>query len=81
MYCLKILQERGSNEAPDVEERSYYIDYILRDLEPWRKHGITEVHLGNGQKHQTQLISEAQQLNALCRARVLVAAVHLWTRL
>ena len=36
-------QERGANSAPGMEERSYYIDYIYKDLEPWKENGITEV--------------------------------------
>ena len=36
-------QERGANSDPSLEERSYYIDYIYRDLEPWKEKGITEV--------------------------------------
>jgi hypothetical protein len=36
-------QERGANSPPGMEERSYYIDYIYKDLEPWKQHGITEV--------------------------------------
>lgn len=37
------VQERGANSDPSLEERSYYIDYIYRDLEPWKEKGITEV--------------------------------------
>lgn len=29
--------------APEAEERSYYLPWIEKDLEPWRKHGITKV--------------------------------------
>jgi hypothetical protein len=36
-------QERGANSDPSLEERSYYIDYIYKDLEPWKEKGITEV--------------------------------------
>lgn len=36
-------QERGP--APDAgsEERSHYLPWILKDLQPWTKHGIHEV--------------------------------------
>jgi hypothetical protein len=38
-------QERGPlpEGSTAAEERSYYLPWIKRDLDPWRKHGITQV--------------------------------------
>lgn len=48
MTCCFLLspQKRGPDVPDGLEERSYFIDWIYQDLEPWKKHGIHEVGRG-----------------------------------